>query len=303
MAETSDFSRAVSDGRYYYIRNFMPHRPRGRDCRYGFTVQANWRAWENHYAAGKCDPIQSQFFRPKPVVEFFDTDADPWHVNNLADQNEHKERIAKLAKDLDAWMVETRDLGIIPEAMFADLIGPEKLYKSLYDYARSDQYPIAELLSIAKDAALGDPDKLPDYLKMMQHDHPIARHYGAYALFLVGSDDDRVKNALLEMMAKDEMPANRIMAAQALGLCGVPDEAYLALHKEVMAAESGYVFLLALNAFRFAHLDERLELEDWQAFQQKKIPVDPGGDSFGMNYATRIIRDSIARWPERRLVD
>lgn len=45
MAERYDFSRAVTDGKYYYIRNFMPHRPRGRDSRYGYQVQANWRAY------------------------------------------------------------------------------------------------------------------------------------------------------------------------------------------------------------------------------------------------------------------
>ncbi len=48
---------------------------------------------------------------------------------------------------------------------------------------------------------------------MMQHGHPIARHYGAYAMFLVRAKDDRVKNALYDMMANDTMPANRVMAA------------------------------------------------------------------------------------------
>lgn len=42
MGDCYDFSRAVTDGRYYYVRNFMPHRPRGRDTRYGYTVQSNW---------------------------------------------------------------------------------------------------------------------------------------------------------------------------------------------------------------------------------------------------------------------
>jgi N-sulfoglucosamine sulfohydrolase len=64
MGERYDFSRAVTDGQYYFIRNFMPHRPRGRDSRYGFTVQANWRAWEDS-TEGKCNEIQSQFFQPK----------------------------------------------------------------------------------------------------------------------------------------------------------------------------------------------------------------------------------------------
>ena len=303
MADCYDFSRAVTDGRYYYVRNFMPHRPRGRDCRYGFTVQPNWVAWENHYEAGKCDPVQSQFFKPKPVVEFFDTNTDPWQVENLADQSAQKERISRLAKDLDDWMINTRDTGIIPEAMFTDLTGPDKQFKSLYEYAQSDQYPIAELLQITKEASHGDHKKLPAYLKMMRHKHPVARHYGAYALFLLRSNVDTVQAALKEMMSNDETAANRIMAAQALGLCGDPDAAYKVLQKEAHASESGYVFLLALNAFRYAHIDNRLTLEDWKRFQKKKIPKGPADDPNGQGYANRIIKESIARWPNRRPVD
>ena len=303
MADQYDFSRAVTDGRYYYIRNFMPHRPRGRDTRYGYTVQANWRAWESHYEAGKCDPIQSQFYKPKPVIEFFDTQSDPWHVKNLAGEAAHRKRIAALEKHLDAWMIKTRDTGIIPEAMFTDLAGPDKRFKSLYEYAQSDEYPIAELLQVAKSASLADPKKLPDYLNFLLLKNPIARHYGAYALFLLRSSEDGVKAALRQMMTDDAVAANRIMAAQALGLCGDPDSAHAALHKEIEITNEGYVFLLALNAFRFGHIDDRLTLENWKAFQSKRIPRRAGDDPNGVSYANRIIKDAIALWPKRRPPD
>ncbi|MEX1116635.1 MAG: hypothetical protein WEB53_15425 [Akkermansiaceae bacterium] len=93
MGERPDFSRAVTDGRHYFIRNFMPHRPTGRDSRFGNTVQANCNAWEQHFDQGKCNPIQSQFYQPKPVIELFDTAADPWHIANLAAAAAHQQRI------------------------------------------------------------------------------------------------------------------------------------------------------------------------------------------------------------------
>jgi N-sulfoglucosamine sulfohydrolase len=114
MAERYDFSRAVTDGRYYFIRNFMPHRPRGRDTRYGYSVQANWVAWEEHFDTGKCNAVQSQFYQPKPVLQFFNTEADPWHVDNLALDPGLQERMKILSEELDRWMVWTRDLGLIP---------------------------------------------------------------------------------------------------------------------------------------------------------------------------------------------
>jgi arylsulfatase A-like enzyme len=303
MAERYDFSRAVTDGRYYYVRNFMPHRPRGRDARYGYQVQANWGAWQRCFDAGKCDDIQSQFFRPKPPVQFFDTQEDPWHVKNLATDPGRKARLEKLEKDLDAWMIETRDLGLIPEPLFYDLVGPEKPFKTLYDYGQSDRYDVARILEAAKRASAGDPEKTGDYLEMMADKDPVIRHWGAYGAFLVRPDDAKVRAALQAMIEKDAMAGNRIMAAQALGLCGDPDTAFKTLRKEALGAPDGYVLLFALNAFQYSHTDKRLTREDWKAFE--KVKGDPGRceDNTGTGYAKRIVKDVFDVWPEQRKVD
>lgn len=302
MSERYDFSRAVTDGRWYYIRNFMPHRPRGRDTRYGFEVQANWGAWEKHYAEGKCDAIQSQFFHPKPVVELFDTQEDPWHVNNLAELPEYKERLRALAENLDRWMIETRDMALIPEPMFSELAGPGKAFKTLYEYGQSDRYPVARLLPIAKQASLGNPNSVPDYLAYLQDDHPAARYWGAYGLFRAHSNTEEIQTALKKMMADDAMAANRIMAAQALGVCGDPEEAFRAILKEIKETDQGYVFLFALNAFQYSHTDDRLTLEDWKSFQEKTRGEKTGGDTLGYGFAQRLIKDAMDLWPQRRQV-
>ncbi len=301
MSERPDFSRAVTDGRYYFIRHFMPHRPPGRDSRYGFIQQANWRVWEEHFDKGKCDATQAQFFQPKPVIELFDTQADPWHVSNLAGDPAHRERIDALSRDLDQWMIDTRDTGLIPEALVAELIGREKPHKTLYEYAQSNEYPVAELLEIAKTAALGDPEKIGQYLEHIVHSHPAARYHGAYGLFLTRNDAPAVQDALRKMIAEDPMPANRVMAAQALGRCGDPDFAFIALRREIDATKDGYVMFYALNALQYSHLDDRLTLEDWKVFKRKKLPANP--DKFAAEMPQRIINDAIALFPERRIVD
>jgi len=303
MAERYDFSRAVTDGRWYYIRNFMPHRPRGRDARYGFTVQANWNAWERHYDTGKCDAIQSQFFQPKPVAELFDTQEDPWHVQNLLDRPDHGETLQRLEDDLDRWMIETRDLGLIPEPMFSELAGPGKEFRTLYEYGQSDHYPVARLLTVAKQASLGDPKSVPVYLEYLREDHPAARYWGAYGLFLVRSDDVEVQQVLKKTVSDDAMAANRLMAAQALGVSGDPDTAFNAIRREMGKTEDGYVFLFALNAFQYSHTDDRLTLQDWKSFEQMAGSGKPGADRYGWEYAQRLIQDAIGLWPKRRRVD
>ncbi len=303
MAERYDFCRAVTDGRYYLIRNYMPHRPRGRDSRYGYTVQANWGAWEKHYEAGKCDEAQSQFYKPKPLVQFFDTQADPWHVNNLADMPEHRRRIRDLQEDLDRWMIGVRDVGLIPEPLFCELVGPDKDAKTLYEYARSDRYPVARILTVAQECSKGDAAKVGDYLAYVRDANPIVRFWGAYGLFLTRADTAEVKAALQGLLNTEPLAGNRLMAAQALGVCGAADAAFEAIMAETKKVTDGYVFLQALNALQYTHTDARLNKEDWQVLNQIPIRKAPGVDTTGVGYVKRIIKDALALWPARRKVD
>jgi len=262
-------------------------------------VQSNWGAWRSFYEAGQCDEVQSQFFQPKPAIQLFDTEEDPWHVKNIAGETEQLERIGKLSAALDKWMIETRDLGIIPEALYDDLAGPGKPFPTLYEYARSEVYQVEELLKAAKTASLGDPEQVDQYLRMMENDHPVARYRGAYAIFLLRKADPEVQSVLRGMMHKDPAEANRIMAAQALGLCGDPDAAFQAIRDIAFETQSPTVFLQAINAFQYSLLDDRLTMGDWEKFSKREIRESPGKDMLNRAYAQRIITHAIEHWPKR----
>jgi len=301
MASRNAFSRAVTDGRYYYIRNFMPHRPRGRDSYYGYTVQANWRAWRTHYEVGGCNEIQSQFYETMPPIQFFDTQSDPWHVTNLAGEKAHRKRVAALEADLDRWMIETRDIGLIPEPLFYDLVGEDKPHKTLYEFAQSDRFDPKRVLEVAKDASTGDPERVGAYLQYMRDSDVIVRHYGAYGVFLARPKGEDVTEALINIMAGNSYGGNRVMAAQALALCGDPKAAFDVLMREARTTELGYVFLQTINAFQYSHTDDRLTRADWEYFKTRAKKGAPG-DRTGWNYSLRIIDDALAIWPERRRV-
>lgn len=300
MSERYDFSRAITDGQYYFIRNFMPHRPLGRDTRYGFQVQANWRAWEDCYEKGGCNEIQSQFFKPKASFELFITKEDPWHVNGIGSLPENQEKLKKLSDELDRWMIKTRDVGLIPEPMFHDLAGKSKEFKTLYEYAQSSAYPVEQILEVAKVASSGDKNKASNYLKFITDKHPVIRFWGAYAVFLTRSLGPEIQDALKGMIKKDSFAANRIMAAQAIGVCGDQETSFQSIMREAVETTENYVFLQALNAFQYSQTDNRLTLDDWKRFKEKKLPANDAAASLG--YPNRIIDDAIALWPERRKV-
>ncbi|MCE5309567.1 MAG: sulfatase [Acidobacteriales bacterium] len=113
---TVDRIRAVRDRRYKYIRNFMPERPYTQWNQYIENSYPTLKVLQELHAAGKLSATQEQFMTPRrPEVEFYDLQADPHEVRNLAQEPVQKERLARMGRILDGWIRETRDQGVIPE--------------------------------------------------------------------------------------------------------------------------------------------------------------------------------------------
>lgn len=114
MDETFDRIRSVRDVRFRYIRNFAPELPYAQRIDYmeiGRTMQV-WRQW---HAAGKLNAVQALFFAPKkPAEELYDTNSDPFEVNNLAADPMHAAKLAELRGACDDWLARTGDLGAVP---------------------------------------------------------------------------------------------------------------------------------------------------------------------------------------------
>ena len=59
---------------------------------------------------------QARWLAPnKPEEELYDLQNDPYELNNLALQPELRDTLMHLRRVLDKWIVETNDLGRIPE--------------------------------------------------------------------------------------------------------------------------------------------------------------------------------------------
>jgi N-sulfoglucosamine sulfohydrolase len=110
--ETIDRVRAVRDGRYKYIRNFMPERPYTQANAYIEENYPTQRVMKELHAAGKLNAVQELWMAErKPAVEFYDTQSDPFEVRNLAGDAGQRARVAEFAARLDGWMKETGDRG------------------------------------------------------------------------------------------------------------------------------------------------------------------------------------------------
>jgi len=113
--ESYDMVRAVRDKRFKYIRNYYPGRPyllwipyRNRHP----IVQEMWRL----YLKGELKGPQLLMFQPRPAEELYDTQADPYEINNLVGDPEYEPELKRLRSVLDKWLHEVGDMGRISEA-------------------------------------------------------------------------------------------------------------------------------------------------------------------------------------------
>ena len=111
-----DRARTVSDGRFRYTKNFSPELPFLIRNAYREQLPMTADLYRLEGAAPQ-RPEQWQFAAGRrPAEEFYDSQSDPWEVENLIAAPEHRERIARLREHLDAWIAATGDLGfVLPE--------------------------------------------------------------------------------------------------------------------------------------------------------------------------------------------
>ena len=116
MDAVTDRSRAVTDGRYRYIRNGMTDRPRLYPVAYADGVATTGELMKLRAEGGASEAQWQIISLTKPAEELYETAADPHELRNLMDSPERAEDHQRLSQALDGWLQATRDLGLMPEA-------------------------------------------------------------------------------------------------------------------------------------------------------------------------------------------
>ena len=130
MDERYDMHRAVRDRRYKYIRHFEAHKPWVQFMRtpsQGKIYEELGRLKQD----GGLDHLTSLFMRErKPYEELYDTLVDPYEMHNLAEDPSYRDQLVAMREQLEQWMVETDDKGLVPE--------PE-LYRTMFPTGEREQ--------------------------------------------------------------------------------------------------------------------------------------------------------------------
>ena len=124
LDEAVDRIRSVRDRRFKYIRNYQPETPYGQSIAFRDMLATMQEMFRLH-DAGRLEPPADWYFRQtKPVEELYDTEADPFEIENLSARSEYREVLERMRAAHEAWVAETGDLGSVPEAELAERYWP-----------------------------------------------------------------------------------------------------------------------------------------------------------------------------------
>lgn len=220
MDETVDLIRSVRTCRFKYIRNFFPHKPHAQPNIYKDNKEIIHQM-RQLYANGQLKKETMQYFEPeRPAEELYDLKNDPREMNNLVADPAFQDTLQKMRDMLEATIIETNDLGFIPEPVLEEL-GRQYGNKFNVMQHESNRNLIKECMEVMKSDAQKDVEVLR---KALTHETPSVRFWAAYGLGNIPGQGNK-DLSILQSALNDNSDAVKIAAARALCLSGQPDTA------------------------------------------------------------------------------
>lgn len=110
--EVMDHIRCVRTKNFKYIRNYNPENGY-RECEYVQRNRPMLPVILELDRRGELTPAQKLILKTeKPVEELYDVVADPFEINNLADDPKYAQELELLREKMDRWIKDTGDTGL-----------------------------------------------------------------------------------------------------------------------------------------------------------------------------------------------
>lgn len=244
-----DLSRCVFDGRYLYIRHYMPHMIPMQE---GFIMGDYQKEFHKELYrirdAGEDNEQSAKLWKPRPFEELYDIQNDPQELNNLADKRELLQVKVDLKVQLRQWILDTRDSGFLTESDMhrrANEAG-----KTPYDILQDNEtYPIMEIIEAAEFASL------PGIPMIAGGDDPMV-NFWAVQQRIIRNDRSKESVRFLKKQLRSKNATLRTVAAEALVRFGHQEEAN-AVFVELLKSEEPNLFLYVARSVATAYDDVR----------------------------------------------
>ena len=234
--------RAVSDGKYKYIRSYMPYRQFALRNYYQWGMPSNM-AWDALVLGGhNTNPEWAQPFEIHPAEMLFDLEADPFELHDLSQMEEYAGILEDFRGKLSEHIRKTVDLGFFLPESREDVV--------LYNMVREENYPLEELWTLAEMAGTATEEDIPALVRAAGSEYPDFRFWAAAGLAQLATEGKLEKRPeILDRLITDGNPYVACEAAYALVLCGDAEKGLSRLlnPREESERKIGYSALEALS--------------------------------------------------------
>ncbi|WP_339716572.1 sulfatase family protein [Cyclobacterium amurskyense] len=240
-----EVARSVYDGRYLYIRHFMPQLPYYQNALI-FNKGGSYAEMNRLRDAGELTDAAKKMYATKPVEILYDLQEDPLEQNNLATKPVMKEKLEELARELDEWMIRHRDTGLLTEGIMMQQASQSK--ESVFAISRAySEESFKEVLEVAK--MVGKINDLSAVIPFLDSDLESARFWGLIGIDAYQGDIGQVHSDLIRLLS-DDAPAVAIKAAEILIKRKDNNAAYEVLKNMLLLEEEVQVLQAAISVRR-----------------------------------------------------
>ncbi|WP_232834956.1 sulfatase-like hydrolase/transferase [Pleomorphovibrio marinus] len=204
-----EVSRSVFDGRYLYVRHFMPQLPYFQQAII-FNKGGSYEEFNRLANLGQLPQETQKMYTKKPVEQLFDLQEDPHETTNLIGEERHASLLQNLGERLDDWMVKHRDTGLLNEGdmMTRAVADNSSVYEMARAYSEADY---RDILAGAK--AVGKFKEASELQTYFDHHDSAVRFWALIAADAHGDEVSGIKANLLKLL-DDESLAVGVKAAE-----------------------------------------------------------------------------------------
>ena len=279
--EKYDLVRSVRKGKYKYIRNYQPFNVDGLYNYYRYKMLA-YKEWYELYNNGKLNDIQSQFFNARSPEALYDIEKDPHEINNLAQNDQHKETLINLRETLNNHVVSQADLSFFPEPYFL-----ENGLADAVSFGQENKNLIEKLITTA-DLSLQPYNEVSSKIKdALNNKNPWIRYWGLIACSSFGLEAKEHLNKINSIFENDSENLVKIRAAEYLLLNNLKIDSSLINNvlKNANSESEANLMLNTLALIKTKNSDYKLELNK-SVYPDKWFEKENGLVNRRMNYLT-----------------
>ena len=237
-----DMIRTVTDGKYFYSRNFMPFIPEARYIRY-MEIGEIKQQMRKDLAEDKFNPLQKSLFDDRPAEFLFDIENDLWETKNLANEPEFKGVLEKMRKLLKEEILKSRDVMFLPEYE----VGLLSKSTTAYEFRLNKEiYPLEEIVEAASFAGFRGKDVTASQVEFLGSSNNIIRYWAILGLRSQNAEDLKPFSANILKAMEDSYPPVAVTAS-AIAYEFFGNETAEENLKKFCADENLHISLMSIN--------------------------------------------------------